>query len=221
MDNVIDLKLEHKTYRRGSSSITLLENFSLTVAEGEKLAIVGESGVGKSSLLNILGLIDRHYAGSYTLLGRSARELSDRESAAWRNQRIGFVLQESALINSLSIADNIKLPLLYARPPGSGRSGRFEEVVDTLDIGPILRKKPLECSGGERARAVFARAVIMSPQVILADEPTASLDAKNRSRIIGLLFGLNRDLGSTVVTVTHDAEVASQHDRVVALQRKA
>lgn len=221
MDNVIDLKLEHKTYGRGSSSVTLLENFSLTVAEGEKLAIVGESGVGKSSLLNILGLIDRHYAGSYTLLGRSARELSDRESAAWRNQRIGFVLQESALISSLSIADNIKLPLLYARPPGSGRSGRFEEVVDTLDIGPILRKKPLECSGGERARAVFARAVIMSPQVILADEPTASLDAKNRSRIIGLLFGLNRDLGSTVVTVTHDADVASQHDRVVALQRKA
>ena len=122
MDNIIDLKLEHKTYRKGSSSITLLENFSLTVAEGEKLAIVGESGVGKSSLLNILGLIDRHYAGSYTLLGRSARELSDRESAAWRNQRIGFVLQESALINSLSIADNIKLPLL-GRPAAAGQVG--------------------------------------------------------------------------------------------------
>ena len=220
MGKVIDLNVERKTYKKGSSSVTLLEHFSLTVAQGEKVAIVGESGVGKSTLLNILGLLDKRYEGSYTLLGRSARTLSDRESAAWRNQKIGFVLQESALINSLSIADNITLPLLYTRIPRSEHSTRVDEVADSLGIGSILHKKPLECSGGEKARAVFARAVIMNPEVILADEPTASLDAENRSRMIGLLFGLNRDSGSTIVTVTHDESVANQHDRIIKLQRK-
>ena len=220
MDKVIDLNLDHKTYRKGSSSVTLLEHFSLTVAEGEKVAIVGESGVGKSTLLNILGLLDTRYEGSYRLLGRSARTLSDLESAAWRNQKIGFVLQESALIGSLSIADNIRLPLLYARTPRKGDSRRFDQVVDSLGIGSILSKKPLECSGGEKSRAVFARAVIMNPEVVLADEPTASLDSENRSRIIALLFALNHDSGSTIVTVTHDASLADQHDRIIKLQRK-
>lgn len=222
MTNVIDLRVEHKTYNKRRPAVTVLDGFSLSVAQGEKVAIAGESGVGKSSLLNILGLIDQRYSGSYTILGRNAREMSDRESSAWRNERIGFVLQESALIHSLSIADNIKLPMLYARSiDRRGQQGRFEEIVDTLDIGSILHKKPLECSGGEKGRAAFARGVMMAPPLILADEPTASLDLENRSRMMHLLFGLNRDHGSTIVTVTHDIDVAHQHDRVITLERKA
>lgn len=218
---VIELALEEKVYRKRKMPLSILTDFSLRVDEGERIAIVGESGVGKSSLLNILGLLDRSYHGSYTLLGRRVSELSDGERARWRNGSIGFVLQESALIESLSIENNIRLPLLYGRPSeGACERNSFGDIVEALGISSILRKKPLECSGGEKARAVFARAVIMGPRVLLADEPTASLDKENRSKIIELMFRMSRELGTTVVTVTHDDEIARQHDRVIRLERK-
>lgn len=220
--HIIKLDIKEKYYMKKGFRLSILNDFSLCADEGERVAVVGESGVGKSTLLNILGLVDRVFSGSYVLLGERTSELSDGEAARWRNRAIGFVLQESALIESLSIEDNIKLPLLYGKPLGDGRSGHgFEDVVDAVGIGPILRKKPLECSGGEKARAVFARAVIMGPRVLLADEPTASLDKENRSKIIDLMFKMSRDLGTTIVTVTHDDEIARQHDRVVRLERKA
>ncbi|WP_058233833.1 ABC transporter ATP-binding protein [Devriesea agamarum] len=220
MTNIIDLSMKEKVYRKRSSRTSILQDFCLTVAEREKVAIIGESGVGKSSLLNILGLIDTAYSGSYTLFGTCTRKLSSREMSTWRNQKIGFVLQESALINSLTIEDNIKLPMLYSRSLSNGESRSFEDIVDSIGIGYILKKKPLECSGGEKARAVFARAVIMNPDLILADEPTSSLDSENKSKIINLLLDMNRNFGSTLVTVTHDAEFAQQHDRVISLKRK-
>ncbi|AOZ73406.1 ABC transporter [Boudabousia tangfeifanii] len=220
MNEIIGLDIERKIYKKRASTVTLLQNFSLNVQEGEKIAIVGESGVGKSTLLNIIGLIDRDYAGTYHLFGQDVAELSDRELAYLRNQKIGFVLQESALINSLSLADNIKLPFLYSKDPKRHLAERFDEVVTTLGIEPILSKKPLDCSGGEKARAVFARAIVMSPEIVLADEPTASLDIDNREKILDLIFKLNEENGSTVLTVTHDLYVAQRHDRVVTLQRK-
>ena len=162
-------------------------------------------------MLNIIGLIDRNYVGAYTLFGSITNSLHTSELAQWRNQKIGFVLQESALINSLTIEDNIKLPLLYA---GSGKkefkAEDFESVVDAIGIKPILKKKPLECSGGEKARAVFARGVIMKPQIILADEPTASLDVKNKERIVTLLFKMNKKFSTTIITVTHDLEIGKR-----------
>ncbi|MCD4557722.1 ABC transporter ATP-binding protein [Schaalia sp. lx-100] len=220
MNEIINLDIEQKIYKKRTSSVTLLQNFSLNVQEGEKIAIVGESGAGKSTLLNILGLIDRDYIGTYHLSGRFVAGLSDRELAAARNQKIGFVLQESALINSLSLADNIKLPFLYARESKRHLSERFDEVVTALRINSILGKKPLDCSGGEKARAVFARAIVMNPELVLADEPTASLDVENRDRIMELIFKLNEENGATIITVTHDLYVAQQHDRAITLQRK-
>ena len=221
MTKVIDLSIKEKIYKCKQSQLSILNNFSLKVAAGEKIAIVGESGAGKSSLLNIIGLLDRNYVGEYTLFGSSTDHLHTSELAQWRNQRVGFVLQESALINSLTVEDNIKLPFLYA---GSEKKNlredeNFETVVSAIGIKPILKKKPLECSGGERARAVFARGIIMKPQIILADEPTASLDMENRERIVALLFGLNREFGTTIITVTHDLEIANRHDRVIHLER--
>lgn len=221
MTKIIDLKIKEKIYKSKEAQISILNNFNLEVKAGEKIAIIGESGVGKSSLLNIVGLLDENYNGEYTLLGKKVANLNTSELAEWRNQKIGFVLQESSLINSLTIEDNIKLPLLYA----GSRTKKFkiqdfDSIVDAIGIRSILKKKPLECSGGEKARAVFARGVIMRPQIILADEPTASLDVENKERIINLLFKMNEEFNTTIITVTHDLEIANRHDRVIRLERR-
>ena len=220
MMKIIDLDIQEKIYKSKKSQLSILNNFSLEVEAGEKIAILGESGAGKSSLLNIIGLIDRNYNGEYTLFGSPTNNLHASKLAQWRNQKIGFVLQESALINSLTIEDNIKLPLLYA---GAGKKEfkpeDFDSVTDAIGIKPILKKKPLECSGGEKARAVFARGIIMKPQIILADEPTASLDMENRERIISMLFKMNKEFNTAIITVTHDLEIANRHDRVIHLER--
>lgn len=221
MTKIIDLSVKEKIYKSKKAQISILNDFRLEVAAGEKIAIVGESGAGKSSLLNIIGLIDGNYSGAYTLFGLPTDQLHTSQLARWRNQRIGFVLQESALINSLTIEDNIKLPFLYA---DSGRKSfredeDFDAVVSAIGIRPILKKKPPECSGGEKARAVFARGIIMRPQIILADEPTASLDMENRERIVTLLFNMNKEFNTTIITVTHDLEIAKRHDRVIHLER--
>lgn len=220
MGNIVALQIQRKAFQKKSAPLSALENFSLRVVRGEKIAIIGESGVGKSTLLNILGLIDRKFSGTYSLLGRNVHDLPESELALWRNQLLGFVLQESALINTLSIADNITLPLLYSRPKMRDWSERFDELVESLGISQIVDKKPLECSGGEKARAIFARAVILRPQIVLADEPTALLDTENRDRMLKILFELNQDFGTTIITVTHDTHVDEQHDRVIELKRK-
>lgn len=221
MPKIIHLKIREKIYKSKKSQLSILKNFHLEVDAGEKVAIVGESGVGKSSLLNIIGLLDRNYDGEYTLFGSQTDHLLTGELAQWRNQRIGFVLQESALIDSLTIEDNIKLPFLYAgsEKERSQQAKDFETVTNAIEIKPILKKKPLECSGGEKARAVFARGIIMNPQLILADEPTAALDVENRERIVALLFRMNKEFNTTIITVTHDLEVANRHDRVIHLER--
>ncbi|MCR5432304.1 MAG: ABC transporter ATP-binding protein [Lachnospiraceae bacterium] len=220
MTNIIELAIQEKVYKNKRARLSILNNFNLEVNTGEMIAVVGKSGVGKSTLLNILGLLDRNYNGSYKLFGADANKLSLSQSAKWRNQKIGFVLQESALINSLSIEDNIKLPLLYKSPGDSQRSTDFENIVSTIGIEHILKKKPLECSGGEKSRVVFARAIIMNPQLILCDEPTASLDGENKERIISLLFKMNQEFNTTIITVTHDQEVADRHKRIILLERR-
>ena len=222
MTKIIDLSVKEKIYKSKKAQISILNNFRLEVAPGERIAIVGESGAGKSSLLNIIGLLDRNYVGEYTLFGSPTAQLHTSQLAQWRNQRIGFVLQESALINSLTIEDNIKLPFLYAgsEKMDLSETENFEAVVSAIGIKPILKKKPLECSGGERARTVFARGIIMNPQIILADEPTASLDRESRERIVTLLFRMNTEFNTTIITVTHDLEIANRHDRVIHLERR-
>lgn len=221
MTKIIDLKIKEKIYKSKKSQFSILNNFNLEVNAGEKIAVVGESGAGKSSLLNVIGLLDRNYDGEYILFGQQVVHLHTSELAQWRNRRIGFVLQESALIDSLTIEDNIKLPFLYAgsKKERLRQDGNFEAVTDAIEIKPILKKKPLACSGGEKARAVFARGIIMNPQIILADEPTASLDMENRERIVALLFRMNKEFNTTIITVTHDLEVANRHDRVIHLER--
>ena len=220
MTKIIDLSVKEKTYKSKKAQISILNDFRLEVAAGEKIAIVGESGAGKSSLLNIMGLLDRNYSGEYTLFGLPTEQLNTSQLAQWRNQRIGFVLQESALINSLTIEENIKLPFLYANSEKKSFKvvEDFDTVISAIEIRPILKKKPLECSGGEKARAVFARGIIMKPQIILADEPTGNLDQKNSREIIDMLKLSNRNLEQTIVLITHDEKVALEADRIITME---
>ncbi|MDG5471281.1 ATP-binding cassette domain-containing protein [Jeotgalibacillus sp. ET6] len=218
MTSIIKLEMEKKTFKKKGFSI--LQDFELEVEPGERLSIIGESGVGKTSLLNIMGLLDTHYQGNYKLFDSSVKDLSQNKLAEWRNRKIGFVLQESALIHSLTIEENIKLPLLYANfEKDPAAQDHFKRIITRIGIESILKKKPLECSGGQRSRAVFARAVIMNPQIILADEPTASLDSKNKEIIINLLFDMNKEFNTTIITVTHDLDVANRHERIITLER--
>ncbi len=171
-------------------------------------------------MLNIIGLLDTDYSDEYTIFGSLTDNLHASDLAQWRNQKVGFVLQESALIDSLTIEENIKLPLLYAGSEKEfSKTEYFGSVINTIGIKSILKKRPLECSGWEKARAVFARGIIMKPQIILSDEPTASSDVDNRERIINLLFKMNEEFNTTIITVTHDLEVANRHDKVIHLER--
>ncbi|WP_210136553.1 ATP-binding cassette domain-containing protein [Staphylococcus sp. GDK8D68P] len=218
MTDIIKLDISQKNFKNKNFSI--LKDFSLNIREGEKVSIIGESGVGKTSLLNILGLLDTKFQGEYTLFDSNIKDLSQDKLSQWRNQKIGFVLQDSAIINSLSIEDNIKLPLMYAKlEKDLNAEDHFKRIVNKIGLDSILKKKPLECSGGQRSRAVFARGIIMQPQIILSDEPTASLDSKNKNNIIDLLFDMNNEFNTTIITVTHDLDVANRHDRVVNLER--
>lgn len=218
MRSMIDIQIEEKTFTK--SKLSILKGFSMQVEAGEKLAIVGESGVGKSSLLNILGLLDRDYRGEYYLFGEKTNGLDEKVLAKWRNQRIGFVLQESAMIHSLTVEKNIQLPFLYMESKDrNSLLENFNQIVKEIGIESILQKKPLDCSGGERARAVFARGILMKPEVLLADEPTSSLDTENKERIIHSLFEMNRKFGTTIITVTHDLDMAKRHDRVIRLEK--
>jgi hypothetical protein len=218
MRSMIDIQIEEKIFTK--SKLSILKGFSMQVEAGEKLAIVGESGVGKSSLLNILGLLDRDYRGEYYLFGEKTNGLDEKVLAKWRNQRIGFVLQESAMIHSLTVEKNIQLPFLYMESKDrNSLLENFTQIVKEIGIESILQKKPLDCSGGERARAVFARGILMKPEVLLADEPTSSLDIENKERIIHSLFEMNRKFGTTIITVTHDLDMAKRHDRVIRLEK--
>lgn len=219
MKKVIDLKINEKAYRNKKQLTSVLNNFRLNVNKGEKVSIVGRSGVGKTTLLNILGLLDTDYDGEYMLFDSLINNMESTQLAKWRNQKIGFVLQESALINSITIEENIKLPLQYADSEYIFKEERFNEILNKIGIESILKKKPLECSGGEKSRAIFARAIIMNPSLILCDEPTASLDEYNKQQIMNLLFKMNKEQDVTIVTVTHDMNIASQHDRIIKLER--
>lgn len=221
MNPIVDLHINNKIYKKKGNRLSLLNQFDLQVQHGERIAIIGESGSGKSTLLNIIGLLDQAFDGSYKLFGRNVPELSDKEKALFRNEKIGFVLQESALIQSLTIEQNIKLPYLYTKTHSSNNQcENFERIVNSLNIESILHKKPLECSGGEKSRTVFARAIIMNPQLILSDEPTASLDGKNSEQLLHLLFEMNEKYKTTLITVTHDLNVAQRHDRIIRIKKE-
>lgn len=197
-----------KIYRMGRDDFYALDNVSLEIADGDFLAVRGTSGSGKTTLLHILGCLDSYSGGTYILDGMDVGKLSDDKKAALRNKKIGFVLQDFALINNKTVLYNVMVPLLFGKTPFKKIKSMALEALDKVGIKDQAGKRANQLSGGQRQRVAIARAIVNSPEIILADEPTGSLDSENSRQIMNLLKTMN-DEGITVVVVTHDDKVAS------------
>lgn len=205
------------TARFGSMRVQALADISFDVPEGEYLAIMGESGAGKTTLLNILAALDRPTGGSVNLRGRDLTRIPDAELAEFRRDHLGFVFQDFNLLDTLSVRDNILLPLVLADTPYAEMSARLQPLAALLGIGALLDKFPYEISGGQKQRAAVARALITKPDLILADEPTGALDSHSADSLLKLFGAINRD-GQTIVMVTHSVRAASHAQRVLFLR---
>lgn len=212
---VLELRNIEKVYQTKTIETVALHQVNLTIGKGEFVSIMGPSGCGKSTLLSIMGLLDEPTSGEIELDGRPVQSYSDRELAALRNQKIGFVFQSYHLINDLSVLDNVELPLLYR--PGVGGKERRERAYAALDkvgLSPRTGHFPGQLSGGQRQRVAIARALAGRPEIILADEPTGNLDSVMGEEILDLLLHLNRE-GTTIVMVTHDEQQALKTQRLI------
>lgn len=211
---MIELHNLSKVYRTSDVETTALNNINLEISEGEFIAIMGPSGCGKSTLLNILGMLDTPNSGSYKFLGEDVANRSERELAIVRKQNIGFIFQSFNLIDELTVAENVELPLLYQKMPAKHRAERVQQVLERVNIAHRADHRPQQLSGGQQQRVAVARAVVTNPNLILADEPTGNLDTTNGEEVLNLLGQLNSD-GTTIVMVTHDQGHADHASRVV------
>ena len=212
---MITLNSLSKIYRTDEIETVALENVNLTVERGEFLSIMGPSGCGKSTLLNIMGLLDAPTKGIVEINGIRTEGMKDKELAIFRNKTLGFVFQSFHLINSLSVMDNVELPLLYRRVGSSERKRLAQEVLKKVGLSHRMRHFPTQLSGGQCQRVAIARAIIGNPEIILADEPTGNLDSRMGAEVMELLHRLNKEDGRTIVMVTHNEEQAKQNSRTI------
>ena len=213
---MIQLDNIRKVFRTEEVETIALGGVTMSVNEGEFVAIMGPSGCGKSTLLNILGLLDNPCEGSYKLAGTEVADLKERDRTQIRKGQVGFVFQSFNLIDELTVEENIELPLLYMKVPADERKRRITDALKRMAIEHRAKHFPSQLSGGQQQRTAIARAVVMQPKVILADEPTGNLDSKNGLEVMGLLRELHRE-GTTIVMVTHSARDAAYSDRIVNL----
>ena len=217
-DAVIELREVSKNYP-GVVPVTVLRAASLSVARGETVALVGPSGSGKSTLLNLLGTLDTPDSGSVWICGQDVTRLDAQGLARVRNRDLGFIFQSHHLLPQCSVLENVLLPTLAERRQSPAEAeDRARRLLDRVGLGPRLSHLPGQLSGGERQRAAVVRALIQSPQVVLADEPTGALDRANAESLGRLLVDLNREEGMALVVVTHSLELARQMSRIVELQ---
>lgn len=212
---MITLENISKVYQTKEIETVALENVNLTVSKGEFVSIMGPSGCGKSTLLNIMGLLDAPSLGQVSLGGVLVDSMKDKELAALRNQKLGFVFQSFHLIPALSVLDNVELPLLYRKVSSSERRRRALEVIEKVGLSHRAKHFPMQLSGGQCQRVAIARAIIGNPEILLADEPTGNLDSKMGSEIMEILFRLNKEEGTTIIMVTHDEHIAKQTGRIM------
>lgn len=205
------------TARRAGVATTALDGVSFFVDEGEFVGIMGPSGSGKSTLLNCISTIDSVTSGSIRIAGRDITTLSSKEISRFRRDELGFVFQDSNLLDTLTVRENIALALTIQKAPASEIDGRVGDVAARLGIGEVLEKYPYQISGGQKQRAAAARAVIARPSLVLADEPTGALDSKSATQLLETFDLLNR-MGATIVMVTHDAFTASWCQRIVFIK---
>ncbi len=214
---LIELKGIHKVYDMGAIEVRALNGVDLTIAKGEYLSIMGASGSGKSTMMNLLGCLDTPSLGSYRLNGVAVEELTDQELAGIRNKEIGFVFQTFNLLSRTSALANVELPLIYSGTRRAQRKKRAREVLDIVGLGDRVDHSPNELSGGQRQRVAIARALVNEPSILLADEPTGNLDSKTSEEIMALFDALHK-AGNTVIMVTHEEEIAAHTERQVILR---
>ena len=214
---LIELKELNKTYNNGQP-LHVLKGINLNIERGEFVSIMGASGSGKSTLLNILGILDNYDTGTYTLDGKLIKDLSERQSADYRNRMIGFVFQSFNLIGFKTAVENVELPLYYQGISRKRRHDLAMEYLEKLGLTQWASHFPNEMSGGQKQRVAIARALITHPQIILADEPTGALDSKTSVEVMQLLKRLNQEEGITIIVVTHESGVANETNKIIHIK---
>jgi ABC-type lipoprotein export system ATPase subunit len=214
---IIEAHNVRKTYRSGQLRVEALRGIDIAVAEGEMVAIMGQSGCGKTTLLNCLAGLDTIDEGDVFIQGDNIRDLSDSERTAYRARHMGFIFQDFNLLPMLSAVENVELPMLIARVPGRKARKHALEMLDLVGLADRARHRPAELSGGQRQRVTIARALTNNPAIIWADEPTGNLDSETAAEIMDLLYRFNRELAQTLVVVTHAQEVGQRANRLIRM----
>ncbi|MCQ2566297.1 MAG: ABC transporter ATP-binding protein [Clostridia bacterium] len=214
---LIEFRNVCKTYEMGDTIVRAADDISLKIFEGEFVAIVGKSGSGKSTCMNIIGCLDVPTSGEYLLEGKNVGEMDKNALAEFRNAKLGFIFQQYNLLAKLSVLDNVCVPLMYAGYSKKERKERALEVLESVGLADKLKNRPSQLSGGQQQRVSIARALANKPSVILADEPTGALDSRTGREVLGILRDLH-DKGNTVVLITHDNSIAATAERVIRLE---
>ena len=217
MAKLVELRDVYKIYGEGlESEVRALDGVSLTIEKGEFVAVVGQSGSGKSTMMNVLGCLDVPTRGDYFLDGTDVRDLTDKELSRIRNKQIGFIFQQYNLIQSLSVLENVELPLIYQGLDSIDRREMAMEALERVGLAERYRHKPTQMSGGQQQRVAIARAIATKPPIIMADEPTGALDSRTGLEVLSFLQQLNKE-GSTVILITHANGIAATARRIVRL----
>ena len=217
MAKLIELRDVYKIYGEGlESEVRALDGVSLDIEKGEFVAVVGQSGSGKSTMMNVLGCLDIPTRGTYRLDGVDVRELSDKELSRIRNKQIGFIFQQYNLIQNLTVLENVELPLIYQGIDPIDRRELAIQALDRVGLADRAQHKPTQMSGGQQQRVAIARAISTHPPIIMADEPTGALDSRTGHEVLGFLQQLNKE-GSTVILITHDNGIAATARRIVRI----
>ena len=215
--NLVELRDVYKIYGEGrESEVRALDGVSLTIGKGEFVAVVGQSGSGKSTMMNVLGCLDIPTRGTYLLGGTDVRELTDKELSHIRNKQIGFIFQQYNLIQSLTVLENVELPLIYQGVNADDRRDMALEALARVGLANRIKHRPVEMSGGQQQRVAIARAIATKPPIIMADEPTGALDSKTGKHVLEILHSLHEG-GSTIILITHDNGIAATAERVVRI----
>ncbi|OUQ39838.1 ABC transporter ATP-binding protein [Faecalibacterium sp. An122] len=217
MSALIEFDSVCKYYQMGDTVVKAADHISMKIEKGEFVAIVGQSGSGKSTCMNIIGCLDVPTSGTYKLNGRDVGSMDKNELAEIRNELLGFIFQQYNLLPKLSLLENVELPLVYAGLSRSEQHQRAKEALEQVGLGNKLDNKPSQLSGGQQQRASIARALVGRPAVILADEPTGALDSHTGREVLGILQKLHKQ-GNTVVLITHDNSIAVQAERIIRLE---
>ena len=217
MGNVVSLRDVVKTYRMGDNEVHALRGVSFDIEQGEFVSIMGPSGSGKSTCMNMIGCLDRPTSGIVKINGVETAKMNEKELSVLRNQTIGFVFQQYHLISSMTVIENVMLPLKYQKVERSLRYDKAFAALEAVGLSDRIKHRPHELSGGQKQRVAIARAMVTQPKVLLADEPTGALDTETGNQVLDLFRAINREKSTTIVIVTHDPRIGESAERCIRI----